>query len=165
MSPKRSPSRFTGPFLAVPRWTLEYLYDDGTTALVLLNLMAYLDSEQNVWSSYNTLSKNTGLSRSTVIRAIQKLCEIGVLVKTRQTRNGRNAPNNYTVNFNNPKTFVLPGGITHDTMPMVSPVTPPSVTRDTTSGSTRDTTNKSKEQELKTKKGKGSSRIDKRLMA
>jgi biotin operon repressor len=144
---------------------LEYLHDDGTTALVLLNLMAYLDSEQHVWASYNTLAKNTGLSRSTVMRAVQKLCEFGVLVKTRQSKNGRNAPNSYTVNFNNPKTFVLPGGVTRDTIGVVSPVTPGSSTRDTTSGSTRDTTNKSKEQEEKNKRGRGMSRVDSRLFS
>jgi biotin operon repressor len=144
---------------------LEYLHDDGTTALVLLNLMAYLDSEQHVWASYNTLAKNTGLSRSTVMRAVQKLCEFGVLVKTRQSKNGRNAPNSYTVNFNNPKTFVLPGGVTHDTIGVVAPVTPGSSTRDTTSGSTRDTTNKSKEQEEKNKRGRGMSRVDSRLFS
>lgn len=99
------------------------------------------------------------------MRAVQKLCEIGVLVKTRQSKNGRNAPNNYYVNFNNPKTFLLPVGVTHDTIGVVSPMTPPSVTHDTTSGITHDTTNKSKEQEVKIKRGRTPSRVDKRLFS
>lgn len=163
MAPKRPSNRFSGPFLAVPRWVLEYLSDDGTTALVLLHLLCYLDSDQNLWASYNTITKNSGLSRSTVIRAINKLCEIGVLIKTQRTKNGRNAPNVYSVNFNNPGTFLLPGGVTRDTMGVVSPMTPGGVTRDTTSSVTRDTPNKSKEQEEKIKKRP--TRIDRRLLS
>ena len=163
MSTKRSSNRFSGAFLPIPRWVLTYLHDDGTTALVLLHLTCYLDNDQNVWASYNTLSKNSGLSRSTVIRAIQKLCEMGVLIKTRRTKDGRNAPNIYSMNFNNPGTFGVPSGVTGDTMGVVSRVTPGGSTGDTTSGSTGDTTNKSKEQEEKIKKGRG--RIDPRLLS
>ena len=161
MSPKRPSSRFSGPFLAVPRWVLDYLSDDGTTALVLMHLLCYLDSEQHLWASYNTITKNSGMSRSTVIRSMNKLCEIGVLIKTKRTKAGRSAPNVYSVNFNNPNTFLLPGSVTRDTPPGVSPVLPPSVTRDTPSSVTRDTPNKNKEQEKKNKRGRG--RVDSRL--
>lgn len=162
MSSKRPSNRFSGPFLAIPRWVLQYLNNDGTTALVLMHLCCYLDADQNVWASYNTLAKNSGLSRSTVIRAIQKLCEMGVLIKTKRATDGRNIPNSYSMNFNNPSTFNLPSGVTSDTTPMVSRLTPPSVTHDTTGSSTRDTPNKSKEQEEKNKKG--FERIDSRLL-
>lgn len=162
MSSKRSSQRFSGPFLAIPRWVLQYLNDDGTTALVLMHLCCYLNADQSVWASYNTLAKNSGLSRSTVIRSIQKLCEMGVLIKTKRSTDGRNAPNLYAMNFNNPGTFKLPDGVTSDTTPLVSPLTPPSVTRDTTGSVTRDTPNKSKEQEEKNKKG--FERVDSRLM-
>lgn len=163
MSSKRPSNRFSGPFLTIPRWVLKYLNDDGTTALVLMHLTCYLDSNQHVWCSYNTLSKNSGLSRSTVIRAIQKLCEMGVLIKTKRSKDGRNAPNLYYMNFNNPGTFPLPDGVTSDTTPMVAPVTLGSSTRDTIGSVTRDTPNKSKEQEEKNKKG--FERIDPRLMS
>lgn len=162
MTTKRPSNRFSGPFLAIPRWVLEYLNNDGSTALVLMHLMCYLDAEQNLWASYNTITKNSGLSKSTVMRSITKLCEIGVLIKTKQTKNGRNGPNIYSVNFNNPSRFPLLHGVTHDTTPMVSPMTPPSVTHDTIGSVTHDTTNKSKEQELKNKKG--FERIDSRLL-
>lgn len=162
MTNKRPSNRFSGPFLPIPRWVLEYLHDDGTTALVLLHLTCYLDGEQNVWASYNTLSKNSGLSRSTVIRAVQKLCEIGVLIKTKRTKDGRNAPNLYSMNFNNPGTFGVPSGVTGDTMGVVSRVTPGGITGDTIGSVTGDTTNKSKEQEEKIKKGL--KRVDPRLM-
>lgn len=162
MTSKRPSNRFSGPFLVVPRWVLNYLHNDGSTALILMHLMMYLDSDtQQVWASYNTLTKNSGLSKSTVMRSINKLCEIGVLIKTRRSVAGRNAPNLYTVNFNNPSAHVLPGGVTHDTRGVVSPMTPPSVTHDTIGSVTHDTTNKSKEQEEKIKKG--GNRVDRRL--
>jgi len=163
MTTKRPSNRFSGPFLAIPRWVLQYLNDDGTTALVLMHLCCYLDADQNVWASYNTLAKNSGLSRSTVIRSIQKLCEMGVLIKTKRSKDGRNSPNIYSMNFNNPNTFKLPSGVTGATTPLVSPLTPGGVTHDTIGSVTRDTPNKSKEQEEKNKKG--FERIDPRLMS
>jgi hypothetical protein len=88
---------------------------------------------------------------------------MGVLIKTKRSKGGRNAPNIYSMNFNNPNTFKLPDGVTGDTTPLVSPLTPGSVTPDTIGSVTPDTPNKSKEQEEKKKKG--FERIDSRLMS
>lgn len=92
-----------GPFLQYPRWLREYLRKDATTTDILLEMLCYMNGKtQELWTTYDHLAEQTGYHRTTVIKSVNKLVDLGVLIKRTQSKNGRTLPNNYFVNFNNP---------------------------------------------------------------
>lgn len=138
-------SKLGGPFIPVPRWVLEYIKKDAVAMHVLVQALMYLNSEtQELTTSYDHLSIMTGHSRRTVIRAMNRLTEMGVIRRTqRYGKSGKNLSNRYVIDFNNPNALLNGGGVTGDTRgrsgvtgdtPRVSLVTPlSSVTGDTQS--------------------------------
>jgi hypothetical protein len=138
-------SKLGGPFIPVPRWVLEYIKKDAVALHVLVQALMYLNSEtQELTTSYDHLSTMTGHSRRTVIRAMHRLSEIGVIKRTqRYGKSGKNLSNRYVIDFNNPNALLNGRGVTGDTRvfsgvtgdtPRVSRVTPLSgVTGDTQS--------------------------------
>jgi len=125
-------SKFGGQFIPVPRWALEYLRGDNLALAVLVNALQYMDNDtQQLTTSYEHLAKLTGTSRRTVIRAMARLVEIGVIhKKVRRGTKGSNQTNRYTIDFNNPASG-LGGSVTTDTRggvttgtTLVSPRTP-----------------------------------------
>lgn len=127
-------NKFNGQFLAFPYWCLEYTGSDPIANTVLLHALRYMDNEtQQITTSYDHLAKLTGVSRSTVIRAVNRLVSAGVIYKRRRRgAKGNSQTNVYTVNFNNPK-VLLEGGVTGDTRGGVTADTP-GVARVTPSG-------------------------------
>ena len=100
-----------GPFIQYPTWLREYLRGDATTTDILLELLRYMDGKtQTLWTTYNHIAEQTGYHRTTVIKSVNKLTELGVLIKRTQSKNGRTLPNEYYVNFNNPN-YVTAGGV------------------------------------------------------
>jgi biotin operon repressor len=152
-----------GPFLQYPTWLREYLRGDATTTDVLLEMLCYMNGKtQALWTTYDHIAQQTGYHRTTVIRSVNKLVELGVLIKRSQSKNGRSLPNEYLVNFNNPKYI----GVAR-TLPSplgVAGALPSSSTGATPEGGTGATqiriTNKNKQ----TRKGK-LGKIDSRLMS
>lgn len=109
-------NKFNGQFLAFPFWCLEYTGTDHIANTVLLHALRYMDNEtQQITTSYDHLAKLAGVSRSTVIRAMNRLIATGVIYKRRRRgTKGNSQTNVYTVNFNNPKAQIE-GGVTGDT--------------------------------------------------
>lgn len=126
---------FGGPFLPVPRWVLEYTGGDHVANTVLLFFLQYMDNDsQQLTTSYQHIADQMGCNKRTVIRAIHRLAEIGIIEKAERKRNNRQLTNCYYVNFNNPKVQL---GVTPE-----SPVTPESlvgVTLQTLGGDSTDT--------------------------
>jgi biotin operon repressor len=165
MTSKRPSNRFSGPFLPFPRWLMEYLAGDGTTMMVMLGMLRFMNSNtQDLTVSYDHLAKELGLSRSTVMRSVNKLVELGAVVRYRRSANGRNLTNNFRINFNAPSAFDVPSSVTHDTTTGVSPMTLGSSTHDTPDGVTHDTQTRIKNKNKKTR-GEGMNRVDPRLLS
>lgn len=92
-----------GAFIQYPKWLREYLRGDATTTDILLELLGYMDGKsQRLTTSYGHIAEKTGYHRTTVIKAVNKLVDLGVLVKTTRKKNGRQMTNEFYVNFNNP---------------------------------------------------------------
>jgi len=133
-------AKFSGTFIPIPSWVMEYIGNDPVALCVLVNALKYMDNDtQQFTTSYDHLAEKTGLGRSTIIRAMKRIESAGVLRKTiRKASAGNNKTNLYTVDFNNPKsregvTPDTPHSVTRDT-PLVSPATPSEgVTPDTQS--------------------------------
>lgn len=158
MTTKRPSQRLSGPFMPFPRWLLDYLSGDGTTALVMLGVLRYMNvTSQKLTVPYDVLANDLGISRSTVIRSINKLVDLGVLVRKQRAVRGRSISNEYTVNFNNPEAL----GVSPVDPLGVSPMTPYSVTHDTPEGVTHDTQTRIKNKNKILKRDEG--RIDPRL--
>lgn len=103
-----------GPFIQYPKWLREFLRGDAYTTDILLELLAYMDGKtQRLTTSYGHIAEKTGYHRTTVIRSVNKLTELGVLVKKTRSKNGRQLTNEFYVNFNNPKylTVGVAGGL------------------------------------------------------
>jgi biotin operon repressor len=99
-----------GPFIQYPTWLRKYLRGDPTTTDILLELLGYMNGKtQTLWTSYNHISENTGYHRTTVIKSVNKLVDLGVLIKKVKSKNGRSLPNEYYVNFNNPNYLTVTG--------------------------------------------------------
>lgn len=93
-----------GPFIQYPKWLREFLRGDAVTNDILLELLAYMDGRtQRLTTSYGHIAEKTGYHKTTVIRSVNKLTDLGVLVKKTRTKNGRQLTNEFYVNFNNPK--------------------------------------------------------------
>lgn len=141
-------NKFGGPFIAVPRWVLDYVAKDPTALAVLTISLQYMDWEdQTLTTSYGHLAELTGLNRRTVIRAVNRLVEIGVIVKSNRYGAGGNISNIYKINFNNPASLGVPSDTS--VTPLVSPVSLGSDTSVTPRGDThvtqfRMTSNKNK---------------------
>jgi DNA-binding transcriptional MocR family regulator len=123
-------AKFSGTFIPIPSWVMEYIGNDPIALCVLVNALKYMDNEnQQFTTSYDHLAEKTGLSRTTVLRAMKRIESAGVLRKTiRRAKGGNNKTNLYTVDFNNPKSRE---GVSSDTpssvasaTPLVSPATP-----------------------------------------
>lgn len=132
--------KFSGPFLPFPRWVLGYLGEDSIAKVTLLTILLYMDSDtQEVTTSYNHVAKLTGYSRTTIIRAVNRLVSSGVLIRQHRYGKRGNISNRYIVNFNNPKVFEattlvsgeILGGIPTDTSRGIQPDTSPSIQPDT----------------------------------
>lgn len=101
-----------GPFLQYPTWLREYLRGDATTTDVLLEMLCYMNGKtQSLWTTYDHVAGKTGYHRTTVIRSVNKLVDLGVLIKRTQSKNGRSLPNEYLVNFNNPNYLGVAGAL------------------------------------------------------
>jgi biotin operon repressor len=101
-----------GPFLQYPKWLREYLRGDATTTDVLLEMLCYMNGKtQELWTTYDHLAEQTGYHRTTIIRSINKLVDLGVITKRTSTKNGRSLPNQYWVNFNNPNYVGVAGAL------------------------------------------------------
>ena len=101
-----------GPFLQYPKWLREYLRGDATTTDVLLEMLCYMNGKtQELWTTYDHLAEQTGYHRTTVIRSINKLVDLGVITKRTSSKNGRSLPNQYWVNFNNPNYVGVAGAL------------------------------------------------------
>jgi len=108
--------KFSGPFLPFPRWALAYLGEDGIAKVVLLTVLLYMDADtQELTTSHNHIAKLTGYSRSTTIRAVNRLISTGVLIRKHRLGKNGNISNKYIVNFNNPAVI---------SPTLVSPLTP-----------------------------------------
>lgn len=154
-----------GPFIQFPKWLREYLRGDATTTDVLLELLGYMDGKtQKLTTSYGHIAERTGYHRTTVIKSVNKLVELGVLVKQNRSKNGRSLTNEFYVNFNNPNylTVGVVGGLP-STLGVVGELlgSSPGATPEGSSGTTQlRIKNKNKEN----KKGK-LGKIDPRLIS
>lgn len=100
-----------GPFIQYPKWLREFLRGDSTTTDVLLELLGYMDGKtQRLTTSYGHIAERTGYHKTTVIRSVNKLVDLGVLVKSTRSKNGRTLTNEFYVNFNNPN-YMTAGGV------------------------------------------------------
>lgn len=109
-------NKLGGPFVPVPRWALDYLKGDSRALHVLVIALAYLNtSTQELTTSYDVIARDTGYSRRTVIRAMNRLVEIGAIKKTLRTGvMGYSLANRYVIDFNNPEAHI-PRGVSSDT--------------------------------------------------
>lgn len=155
-----------GPFLQYPTWLREYLRGDATTTDVLLEMLCYMNGKtQTLWTTYDHIASQTGYHRTTVIRSVNKLVDLGVLIKRTKSKNGRSLPNEYVVNFNNPNyvgvALALPSPLG------VAGVPPSSSTDATLGGSTDATQTRINNKNKQTRKGKKETlgKIDPRLMS
>jgi len=65
------------------------------TLLVLAN---YADDANKAWPSLATLSRDTGIKRSTLIENLNKLVELGLITKVKRYRGGHRTSNAYVLN-------------------------------------------------------------------
>jgi len=133
----RKKSNFGGPFLPVPRWVLEYTGRDHAANTVLLFFLQYMDNDtQELTTSYQHIADLMGCNKRTVIRAIHRLSEVGIIQKSERTKNGRQLTNSYYITFNNP---ACAGGVTLNNPACAGGVTPESllgVTQESLGGDT-----------------------------
>lgn len=98
-------TKLSGPFIPLPRWVLPYVVKDETTLAVAIYLLQYMDAQtQGLTASHGYIAEQMQRSRRSVIRSVNKLEEIGFLIRTHRSRGGRSVSNQYYVNFNNPET-------------------------------------------------------------
>jgi len=103
--------RIDGPFIAVPRWASELLRKDQIGTRVLLELLMYVNHEdQTITASYQYIADSLGMHRTTVIKAVNRLVELKVLIKNPRHIKGAQVTNEFVVNYNNPDVFDVHGG-------------------------------------------------------
>ena len=80
-------------------WKVEGL--KPSTKFVLIALCDYANKQQfTAWPSHNSIAKRTGLSVSSVQRAIKSLCDLGLLsYRNRYDERGHKLTNLYQINF------------------------------------------------------------------
>ena len=81
-------------------WKVEGL--KPSTKFVLIALCDYANKQKfTAWPSHNSIAKRTGLSVSSVQRAIKSLCDLGLLsYRNRYDEKGNKQTNLYQINFN-----------------------------------------------------------------
>ena len=165
-------TKFGGPFLPFPRWVLHLLNGDNVAKSVLLEMLCYMDANtQRVTTSYQTIAKNVGCDRRTAMRAVNRLVELGVVVKRHRDINYRQITNEFVINFNNPNALGVspetPPGVSGETLPSVTGDTPGGDTTDTPGGDTGDTQSRITNTKKKNNQTKGSDyedvKVDRRL--
>ena len=80
-------------------WKVEGL--KPSTKFVLIALCDYANKQKFIaWPSHNSIAKRTGLSVSSVQRAIKSLCDLGLLsYRNRYDERGHKLTNLYQINF------------------------------------------------------------------
>ena len=66
------------------------------TLLILAN---YADDGNKAWPSLATLSRDTGIKRSTLIESLNKLVELGLISKAKRYRGGHRTSNADVLNL------------------------------------------------------------------
>ena len=71
-----------------------------STKFVLIALCDYANKQKfTAWPSHNSIAKRTGLSVSSVQRAIKSLCDLGLLSYRNRYEKGHKLTNLYQINF------------------------------------------------------------------
>lgn len=83
-------------FCSIPYCVLAATQLTPADKLVYVALLSPLGNNDFVWPSYSTIGKETGLARSTVLRAVRRLLELGLIL---QQDSGRPS-NGYTFSQN-----------------------------------------------------------------
>ena len=79
-------------------WKVEGL--KPSTKFVLIALCDYANKQKfTAWPSHNSIAKRTGLSVSSVQRAIKSLCDLGLLSYRNRYEKGHKLTNLYQINF------------------------------------------------------------------
>lgn len=125
-----------GFWVSIPSWVVKYMKGDSVALHVLTCAIVYMNThDQTLSTTYDVLARDTGYNRRTVIRAMHRLVEIGVIRKTvKMGRYGKNMPNVYVITYNTAAAEALiNGGDSRDTgvsssdsrdTPVVTPVSP-----------------------------------------
>ena len=106
MKEKRKPTgestQLGGFWISIPSWVVKYMKGDSIALHVLTCAIVYMNThDQTLSTTYDVLAKDTGYNRRTVIRAMHRLVEIGVIRKTvKMGRYGKNMPNIYVITYN-----------------------------------------------------------------
>ena len=107
-------------FIMVPAWYLHSGKATGTDMLVLVALQSF-QGNNGLYPSMSAIAKRAGLSKRTVINAIGRLCEEGVLKKmNRRTSDGGNLTNVYSVMWDRNQTENFDEGVVHYGSPLVN---------------------------------------------
>ena len=87
------------PFVQIPSAIFEVTKNKSTICLYL-SLMTYADSEGFCFPSYNKIKDQTGMSNTTIAKALEELKSIGLLSVEKQRRHGNVQENNtYYIEF------------------------------------------------------------------
>ena len=91
-----------GFWVSIPSWVVKHIKGDSVALHVLTCAIVYMNThDQTLSTTYDVLAKDTGYNRRTVIRAMHRLVEIGVIRKTvKMGRYGKNMPNVYVITYN-----------------------------------------------------------------
>lgn len=80
------------------KWAIRSTPDiAGSAHHVLITICSFCNSDNGSWPSNSTLSEATGLSRRTIIRAVNELVEIGVLVRINRFTKKSQTSNFYSI--------------------------------------------------------------------
>jgi len=160
-------TKLGGPWISIPTWVVKYMKGDSIALHVLTCAIGYMNThDQTLSTTYDVLARDTGYNRRTVIRAMHRLVEIGVIRKiVKMGRHGKNMPNLYVITYNTAAAEALiNGGDSRDTgvfssdstdTPAVTPET--LILSDSTDTQIRKKNNYKKENQ---KKGKSTKSLD-----
>ena len=120
MKPKNAAenTKLGGPWISIPTWVVKYMKGDSIALHVLTCAIGYMNThDQTLSTTYDVLARDTGYNRRTVIRAMHRLVEIGVIRKiVKMGRYGKNMPNLYVITYNTAAAEALiNGGDSRDT--------------------------------------------------
>jgi hypothetical protein len=107
-----------GFWISIPSWVVKHIKGDSVALHVLTCAIVYMNThDQTLSTTYDVLARDTGYNRRTVIRAMHRLVEIGVIRKTvKMGRYGKNMPNVYVITYNTAAAeALLNGGDSRDT--------------------------------------------------
>lgn len=84
---------------SVPNWVIRSTVLKGSEKLLYIALLNHADQHGNSWPSLKRLSEEVGASRNTILKHLDRLAELGLVVKRKRERDdGGNASNLYHVN-------------------------------------------------------------------